>query len=192
MTRRATSIVRRFFVATRGVAAIEFAMIAPVLAVMFLASFDGSRAVAAYMKVRAATYALASVTNQYSIIQASDMTTIVGAAAAVMAPYATTTSNPVITISQITVDNKGNATISWSYSQGGTARAQKSPITLPAKALDTKNSYLILAEVSYTFTPLFGLFSSVPLTFSDNLYVTPRISNCINYPPESVSGCITG
>jgi Flp pilus assembly protein TadG len=189
---RLQRLYRRFAASTRGVAAIEFAMIAPVLAVMFLASFDGGRAIAAYMKLRAATYALASITNQYSTIQSTDMTSIVGATGTVMAPYTTTASNPVITISQITISSKGKATISWSYSQGGTARAQGSSITLPATALQINSSYLILAEVTYTFTPLFGLFSSAAMTFSDNLYVTPRISNCINYPPESVSGCITG
>jgi Flp pilus assembly protein TadG len=189
---RLQRLYRRFAASTRGVAAIEFAMIAPVLAVMFLASFDGGRAIAAYMKLRASTYALASITNQYSTIQSTDMTSIVGATSAVMAPYATTASNPVITISQITISSKGKATISWSYSQGGTARAQGSSITLPATALQINSSYLILAEVSYTFTPVFGLFSSAAMTFSDNLYVTPRISNCINYPPASVTGCITG
>jgi Flp pilus assembly protein TadG len=190
MMRHLANIFRRFAASTRGVAAIEFAMIMPVLVIMFLASFDGGRAIAAYMKVRAATYALASITNQYSTIQSSDMTTIVGAAATVMAPYATTSGNPVITISQITISSKGAATISWSYSQGGTARAQGSSITLPATALDTNNTYLILAEVSYTFTPLFGFFTAAALTLSDNLYVTPRTSNCINY--STVTSCVTG
>jgi Flp pilus assembly protein TadG len=182
---RLQRLYRRFAASTRGVAAIEFAMVAPVLATMFLASFDGGRAIAAYMKLRAATYALASITNQYSTIQSTDMTSIVGATATVMAPYATTASNPVIAISQIFINSNGNATISWSYSQGGTARAKGSSITLPATALQIKSSYVILAEASYTFTPLFGLFSSAAMTFSDNLYVTPRISTCIKYPPAS-------
>ena len=139
-------------------------MIMPVLAVMFLASFDGGRAIAVYMKVRAATFALAAITNQYSTIQSTDMTSIVGAASTVMAPYPSTPSNPVITISQITISSKGKATISWSYSQGGTARTGSS-ITLPATALDINSTYLILAEVSYTFTPLFGFFTAGALTF---------------------------
>jgi len=189
---RLQRLYRRFAASTRGVAAIEFAMIAPVLAVMFLASFDGGRAIAAYMKIRAATFALAAITNQYSTIQSTDMTSIVGAAGAVLAPYPSTASNPVITISQITISNKGKATISWSYSQGGTARAQGSAITLPSSSLKVNSTYLILAEVSYTFTPLFGYFTPGSLTFSDNLYVTPRVSNCINYPPESILGCVAG
>jgi hypothetical protein len=50
----------------------------------------------------------------------------------------------------------------------------------------SKGAYLILAEVSYTYTPLFGYFgSSSGITFTDNLYVTPRSVSCIIYVPQS-------
>jgi Flp pilus assembly protein TadG len=184
-------ILRRFGKSTRGIAAVEFAMILPVLATIFLASFDGGRAVATYMKVRAATFALAAITNQYSTIQSSDMTSITGATSVVMAPYPATPTNPVVTITQIAISAKGQATVSWSYSQGGTALAQGSSVTVPSN-LAVKNTYLIFAQVSYTFTPVFGFFGSGGITFSDNLYVTPRVSNCINYPPLNVTTCTTG
>ena len=64
--RRLIRLYRRFIASTRGVVAIEFAAILPVLLLMLLATFDGGNAIAVYMKVRAATYVLASVTNQYS------------------------------------------------------------------------------------------------------------------------------
>jgi Flp pilus assembly protein TadG len=183
------NILRRFLDSTRGVAAIEFAMIMPVLATLFLASLDGGRAIAMYMKVRSATYTLAAITNQYSTIQSADMTSITGATAAVMAPYSS--ASAVVTISQIAVSAKGVATVSWSYSQGGSALAQGSSFALPA-ALLTNSTYVIYAQVSYTFTPLFGYFSAGTIGFSDNLYVTPRVSNCINYPPQSVTTCVVG
>jgi Flp pilus assembly protein TadG len=184
-------LCRNFLASTRGVAAIEFAMILPVLAMIFLATFDGGRAIACYMKMRSATYTLAAVANQYSTIQSSDMTSIMGATAAVMAPYSTSSTNPAVTITQIAISSKGQATVSWSYSQGGTAPAQGSSVTLPTN-LVVDSTYLIFAQVSYTYTPLFGYFGSGGITFSDNIYVTPRVSNCINYPPASVTTCTTG
>jgi Flp pilus assembly protein TadG len=186
--RKLLKIHRRFMASTRGVAAVEFAMIMPVMAVLFLATFDGGRALAIYMKMRSATYALAAITNQFQTIQSTDMTGIVAATSAIFEPYTTTSSNPVVKITQIAVSSTGAATVSWSYSQGGTAYTKGASITIPT-ALKTKNTYLIFAEVSYTFTPMFGYFTAAPISFSDNLYVTPRISNCINYPPASVSGC---
>jgi Flp pilus assembly protein TadG len=183
--RALASLSRRFIASTRGVAAIEFAAILPVLAIMFLASFDGGRAIATYMKVRSATYALAAITNQYTTVATSDLQSITGATSVVLAPYS---SAPlVVTVSQITISSKGKATVSWSYSTG-TARAQGSTVTVPT-AIKTNSSYLIFAEVTYTYTPMFGYFGSGGIALSDNLYVTPRSSDCVLYPSGGVSSC---
>jgi Flp pilus assembly protein TadG len=187
--RLAPRITRRFIASTRGVAAVEFAMILPVLAVMFLASFDAGRAIAVYMKVRSATYALDAITNQYTTIQSTDMTSIVGATSVILAPYS---SSPVaVTISQISVNSASNATVSWSYTLNGTALTKGATVTVPT-ALSTCGTYpcfLVFGQVSYTYTPMFGYFGSGGIRLSDNLYVTPRSSQCIKYPPASVTSC---
>ena len=183
--RRLNQICRRFTAATQGVAAIEFAMILPVLVLIFLATFDGGRAIAAYMKMRAANYALASITNQYPIIQSADMTGILCAISMVMAPY--TSGTPAVKVSQVQISNKGVATIEWSAAQSTTARTVGSSIT-PPSAMVVNGSYLVLAEVSYTYKPLFGYFGSGSgITFSDSLYVTPRSVSCIVYTLQSTT-----
>jgi hypothetical protein len=105
------------------------------------------------------------------------MQAILGATTAVLAPYSSAPAG--VTVSQIAIDKNGNATISWSNTQGGTARAVGSTITVPT-ALAVKNSYLVFGEVSYTYTPLFGYFGSgTAISLSDNLYVIPRSSSSI-------------
>ena len=121
MMRRVNSTFGRFAAAKQGVAAVEFALILPILVVLLLATFDGGRAVAAYMKMRAATYALASITNQYATIQSTDMASILGATSVVMAPY--TGGTPAVKISQIKINNSGVSSMEWSAAQGTTARA---------------------------------------------------------------------
>ncbi|MGO9359949.1 MAG: TadE/TadG family type IV pilus assembly protein [Xanthobacteraceae bacterium] len=163
---------RRFAESTRGVAAVEFAMVLPVLAVMFLASFDGGRGIAVYMKVRAATYTVDAITNQYQTIHDTDMQAILGATAAVLAPYPSGTT--AVTVTQIAIDASGNATVSWSDTQGGTAHTKGAPISVPS-TLIVKSSYLIFGEVSYKYTPMFGYFGNgSAVNLSDNLYVMPR------------------
>jgi Flp pilus assembly protein TadG len=103
MIRTALTVYRRFFASTRGVAAVEFALVMPVLLLLFLGSFDAGNLIAVYMKVRSANYTLAAVTNQYgtgiNAISSADMTAITGAAGAVLAPYPSAPT--VVIISQI-------------------------------------------------------------------------------------------
>ncbi len=192
MTRAVLSITCRFAASTRAVAAVEFAMIMPTLLLLFLASFDAANGIAIYMKVRAATYTLAAVTNQYgtgnSAIATADMTAITGATAAVLAPYSSTPT--IVTISQIKATSATAATVSWSYSVNGTPLTQGATFTgLPSgMASNTCSSvsssnpcYLIYAQVSYTYTPTFGAYMTGPITLSDTLYVTPRSTVCIVY-----------
>jgi Flp pilus assembly protein TadG len=187
---------RRFVASRRGVVAIEFAMILPVLLLAFLGTIDAGRAIAVYMKVHSATYTLASITNQYQSVQTSDLQSITGATSVVLSPYSS--ASAVVTISQVQINSSNKTTISWSYSLNGTARAQGSSITVPANILSAVGSppsgtfsYLILSEVSYTYTPMFGYFITGTLTLSDNLYVTPRGNQCVWYPqaPTPVTSC---
>ena len=111
---RLASVFRRFVASRRAVAAIEFAMVVPILLLMLLASFDAGNGIAVYMKVRSATYSLAAITNQYPTIQTADMTTITSATAKVLAPYSSAPA--VVVISQIRANSATQAVVSWSYS----------------------------------------------------------------------------
>jgi Flp pilus assembly protein TadG len=190
------TIGRRFVAERRGVAAIEFAIVLPMLLILLLATFDAGRAIAIYMKVRAATFALAAITNQYTIldpIQSTDMQTITGATSAVLAPYSS--SPTVVTITQVKQTSATNAVVSWSYSVNGTAYSAGTTWTRLPTGLTTNNAcgsypcYFIFAEVAYTFTPSFGYFITGPLTLSDNLYATPRSSTCVPYVPVTGTTC---
>jgi len=183
-------LYRRFIASTRGVVAIEFAAILPVLLIILLATFDGGRAIVVYMKVRSATYVLASVTNQYSTalpIQSANMTGIMNATTAVLAPYSNTPLTAVISELKITATKATTATVRWSAAQNGTALASGATVNLPTGISASTNTcgtypcYLILAQVSYTYTPVFGYFASGGITLSDTAYATPRSSQCVPY-----------
>jgi Flp pilus assembly protein TadG len=183
-------LYRRFIASTRGVVAIEFAAILPVLLIILLATFDGGRAIVVYMKVRSATYVLASVTNQYSTalpIQSANMTGIMNATTAVLAPYSNTPLTAVISELKIAATKATTATVRWSAAQNGTALAAGATVNLPTGISASTNTcgtypcYLILAQVSYIYTPVFGYFASGGITLSDKAYATPRSSNCVPY-----------
>ncbi|HEY5067953.1 MAG TPA: TadE/TadG family type IV pilus assembly protein [Xanthobacteraceae bacterium] len=186
----AASICRRFGASTRGIAAVEFALILPMLMVLFLSTFDAANGIAVYMKVRSASYVLAAITNQfgtggtYPAIATTDMTNITGAASKVLAPY---TGTPFVVLSQIKATSNTAAVVSWSYSLNSTALTPSNTYSgLPANF--AKNScgnkypcYAIVATVSYTFTPMFGSFMTGPITLADTVFATPRVTACVQY-----------
>ena len=173
----AANIYRRFIASTRGVAAVEFALILPMMLLLLLASFDAGNGIAIYMKARAATAVLADISNQYKTIHDSDMQQILGATSVVLTPYSS--SPVVVVVSQLQITASGAATVSWSNTLNGVARSVGSSLTIPT-AFTPINSYLIFSEVSYTFTPLFGYFTKAPITFKENLYTVPRSSASIS------------
>jgi len=66
-------------------------------------------------------------------------------------------------------------TVAWSETLNGTARAVGSTVTIPT-SLNNPNTTLIFGEVSYNYNPTFGVVLTGPLTLTDKIYTSPRIS----------------
>ena len=79
-------------------------------------------------------------------------------------------------MSSVVIDANGKATIDWSKTLNGTARAAGSTVTLPP-ALVVPNSSLIWSEVQYTYKPVIGYVVSGTLTLKDQIYMRPRLSD---------------
>jgi Flp pilus assembly protein TadG len=183
---RRSCIYRRFFASTRGVVAIEFSFLFPILLLLLLAGIDAGRAVAISMKVRSAAYAVNAMANQYTSIDDTSMASILGASSKVLVPYSST---PVtVKLSQIAIDSGGNATVVWSDGLNTTGYSPGTSIAIPSYLKTTNGAkatcssypcYLLLGEVTYAYTPMFGNFITGPINLSDTLYVTPRNVICI-------------
>ena len=78
-----------------------------------------------------------------------------------------------MTVTCISINASKVATVKWSVTRGGTANS--GTVTIPS-ALAVPNSYLILSQASYAYTPTVGYTISGTLTLSDQMYMTPRIS----------------
>jgi Flp pilus assembly protein TadG len=166
----------RFARDRRGVSAVEFALVAPLLIALYLGCVEISDGVSADRKVTLTAAALANLSAQVTTITTADMTNILDASSAIIAPYST--SNLAITVSCLSIDADKNATVKWSATRNGTARAKGSPYIFDssALALDVANTQLILAEVTYAYTPIFGYTITGTLNLSDHMFMSPRIS----------------
>jgi Flp pilus assembly protein TadG len=136
-------------------------------------------------RVTDVAHSVADLASQYVTIDSQDMTNILGASTQIIAPYATT--GIIVSVSEVTTPAQSStATVTWSASLNGTARAQGSPIILPASlqtlaAASLTPTKLILGEVSYPYTPSIGYVLTSTITMSDSFYLMPRLSDCITY-----------
>jgi Flp pilus assembly protein TadG len=162
--------------AERGMAAVEFAAILPFMLTAYLGGVEVGTGVALDRKVAITTRAVADLASRYTTIRNADMTGILGATAAIIQPYGA--APLVVTVSQVSVDANGNATIAWSDSLNGTARAVGSPVTLPG-TLATPNSSYVWGEVKYTYTPTLGYVLTGSWNLANQIFMSPRESASI-------------
>ena len=182
------SRLRKFRSDRRGVAAVEFALILPVMLTIYIGGIEIGDGFAINSRVTDVAHSVTDLATQYISIDSQDMTAVLGASSSIMAPYSTT--GMVVTVSEVTADKNGNGFVTWSNSLNGTARANGSALTLPApliaqaKAQFTSNGtymVVVLGEVSYPYTPSIGYVLTSTITMSDSFYLMPRLSNCITY-----------
>jgi Flp pilus assembly protein TadG len=174
------SRLRDFAQGQGGMAAVEFAVILPFMLVAYLGGVEIGDGVAINRKVAITTRAVADLATRNTSINNAASATILGAAATIIQPYA---PGPLaVTVSQVSVDGQGNATISWSDTLNGTAHAVGTAVTLPG-TLAIPNAYYIWGEVHYAYTPTLGYVMTGTYNLSDQIFMSPRQSASITRVP---------
>ena len=157
----------------RGVAASEFALSLPFLVLLYIGGYQLSDAISAYRKVAVATRTVADLTSQFTSVSDDDVNTILDASTQVLAPYKVSAAK--VLVSQIHIDANGASTVDWSFGKNITKLAQGTAFTLPA-SIRTPNTYVIVASINYTYTPVTasGMIGTIP--FQDQIIMGPRSS----------------
>ena len=173
---RPPHVLARFAQDRRGVSAVEFAMLLPLMVTLYLGTVEISQGVGIDRKVTLTTRTVADLASQVSSINNSDMTNLLNAASSVVAPY--DVSKLKVTVSAVTIDANNVAKVTWSDTLNGTKRAVGSTVTLPA-ALNVASTTLIWSEVSYSYKPTIGYVVTGTLNLSDQIYMRPRLSDTV-------------
>ena len=189
--RKMLLLLRGFQNDSRAVIAVEFAMIAPVMLVLFFGVLEFSSGVAVDRKVALAARTLSDLTSQYLAVADTDLTNFGQAVKAVMVPYSSLPVSGKVT--EIYIDPTTHvARVQWSRSVnidaggnvtvGTSSRSPKDVVTVPA-GLKIDGTYLIWSEVSATYVPTVGyVMGTAGVKLSDTNYVRPRPSGCVGYP----------
>ncbi len=177
--------LRGFAADQRGVSAVEFAILLPLMLTLYLGGVEISQAVSADRKTTLVAHTVGDLTAQAANVQSSDVTNILNAATAVAYPFPS--SNLKVTLTSVCIDSTGTkATVGWSQTLNGTARTGTVTSSIPT-ALMVANTSLIWGEASYAFKPTIGWTITGTLNLGDQFFLRPRLSCSVTL--NSASGC---
>lgn len=162
--------VRRGAADQEGAAAIEFALILPILFVLHVGAAEALEAYQAQRNVAHIASAMADIVGQSRTVTTAQLDDVMTASTSMIHPYPNVGVQQRIT--SISASATGTVSTDWSvkknYSLTGGA-------SVPTGYLGNNES-VIVTDVVYDYKPTFGLFLPETIRFTRHAYVRPRLS----------------
>lgn len=163
----------------RGVVALEFALVLPMLVLLLTGGVEFGRMLLLSQKLQNGAFILADLAAREEHLSDAKLTAIFPAISSLMEPFEFDT-NAVAIVSGVQGIGDGDAEVNWQRSGGGTL-AHASAVGVPggeaaipeALVLADKET-VVVAEIFYEFQPLFELVLD-PMTVHKVAYLKPRL-----------------
>lgn len=181
------SSTRRLIRDCRGVAAVEFALILPLLLIVMIGTAETTSALNYKRKISQVAFSVADLVSQSSSLSSGDMSDIMTAARAIMQPFPADDLNVVI--ASVSFDSRGKATVDWSVNQsGGTpwSKGSAPPVTFP-QGIAQAGTSIVIGRANSTYTPLFASMAqnifprAASIFMEDTYFLLPRLSNKVTF-----------
>jgi Flp pilus assembly protein TadG len=179
--------LRAFRKAEGAAAAVEFALLLPLLIMMFFGVVETTLALLCRADVSVMASTAADLISQESTATTADITNVYAAAGTILYPYYNGTgAKPTIRITSVNDDGSGatgrdhlTGTVAWSCTQPGSGtltpatRANNTTVTF-TQPLMTAGGSVIIAEVAYNYASPTTKVITGPINMTNNFYTKPR------------------
>lgn len=169
-----------------GLAALETALLAPILSLLLLGGYDVARFISIRSNVDKVGFSVADVTAQYKELTATAMRQVFMVTGASMPSYVSGTTG-VTVLTSIYLDGT-TPKVKWQcYSTTGTAWSSKigtsgGTAAVSAALLADANDNLMVSEVFYKFTPVLSTFFKNGFTIYTSSIFRPRLGTLTTKP----------
>jgi Flp pilus assembly protein TadG len=163
----------------RGIAAVEFALIAPVAIILYCGFAEVTMALMAERRADHAASVVGDLVAQTTSVSAADMSDIFTVGQSIMMPFPPATLK--LRITSVTADAQAVPRVTWSLGNGMTAMTNGTAVSGFPPTLLAAGDSVIQADVQYQFTSPLGMMIKTPLTFSESFYLKPRQSTSVAY-----------
>jgi Flp pilus assembly protein TadG len=175
----------------RGVAAVEFALIVPLLLSMYFVTMEVSQAIETNKKVSRVGSMVADLVTQQQAISKSEVEAIMAIGESLLQPYNRSKPKIIITAIEITNETTPKVKVFWSRKLvdgvPGAGDETKGSITTVPETLKTAGSFLVRVESSLDYSPVItwaaadkqslGLTAAFDsISMKETYYLRPRMS----------------
>jgi len=158
----------------RGFAAVEFAMIVPIMVIMLMGCVETSDALTVSSRMINISGSVADMVARCTTIEKSDLNDIMAISDSLLGRY--TPQALYIEIIAIQADANGNTTVSWSFDHNQAQPiAAGTPYTNIPQGLVSPNGALIIAKATYQYHSPMGHFIHGNIALSHTAYNAPRM-----------------
>lgn len=167
---RRKGLVSRLTGDERGVSAVEFAMIAPVMIAFYFGMAEFCQGYMAQKRMGHVSAMVADLVAQEETVATANLDDIFQIGGLIMKPFSTTPLKQ--RISSVT-QTAGIARVTWSRGNGMAGRAVNETITLPAGLISDGES-IIVSEATYDYDSPVDYLMPTVTRFSHIYYLRPR------------------
>lgn len=184
---------RRLISDQRGVAAVEFAFVAPIMLSLYFVTMEVSQAIEVNKKVSRVGSMVADLITQQQAISVSEVDGVLKIGESILQPYNRSSGTIIITAIEMTTDATPQVKVAWSRKLvDGTTKVadpKGTPTTVPP-ALLTPGGFLIRVDSNLNYKPviawaaedkpalgLAAAFDSIAMT--ETYYLRPRQSSTV-------------
>jgi TadE-like protein len=159
----------------RGLAALEFALTAPMMILVLFGSIEVTELLATNRRSQNTAASIADVVSRDTVITDEEISDLWTAANTLMYPNS---AGPLkMRVSSVRIVDATTAEVLWSDGHNGLSPlAEGSPVVLPAGMM-IPNTSVIMAETVYHYVPPIGVFLEVAFDLDHIEYRRPRVAD---------------
>jgi len=162
----------------RGVSAVEFALLAPVMIAFYFGLAEFCQGYMAQKRMGHASAVVADLVAQSDAIKSSQMMDMFSVGDLVMKPFSSTPLKQ--RASSLTRDANDVVKVDWSQGSGMAARTTGTTVVIPDGLIE-KGESVIMTEVTYDYDSPVDYLMPAITRFSQTYYLRPRTVDKVGY-----------
>lgn len=165
--------LRGWLACRRGIAATEFALILPLMVLVLAGTAEFGNALLLDRKVTRAAQVAADLVAQEQTVDTAKLNDFLDAVEKVLVPYPAAAMR--ISLTSVWRDIDSNSLrVDWSVARNTAPLSTGSAYVLPTDMVPVLGESVIVAEIEYSYSPLFADLITGALALSDRAYLRPR------------------